>query len=103
MKTRFYYSVTNGGDGSAYPIFMESKELVEFDQANMDEGWGEDCSGFVEIEHDDPIKLCEHTVTIETYIEDVRERMEYSTNKAYCQEMIDELEVMKGNRNVSKL
>jgi len=40
-----YYSVQNGGDGSAYPDFMETQKLAEWDQAHMDEGWGESCDG----------------------------------------------------------
>lgn len=40
MKLKIFYSVQNGGDGSAYPKLMESKELAEFDQEYMDEGWG---------------------------------------------------------------
>lgn len=103
MKTRFYYSVINGGDGSAYPIFMESKELAEFDQDHQIDGWAENCSGFVEIEHDSPIKLCGVVITIEEYIKDTQESMEYLSNKAYYLAMIESLEIMKGNRNVSKL
>jgi hypothetical protein len=57
MKTNVWYSVRNGGDGSAYPQFMESRELCEIDQRFMDEGWGEDCSGCVVIESDSPIKV----------------------------------------------
>jgi len=50
MITKFYYSVQNGGDGSAYPKFMESSELAEWDQDHMDEGWGESCTGCLEVE-----------------------------------------------------
>jgi len=45
-----HYSVQNGGDGSAYPKFMASKKLAEWDQDHMDEGWGESCDGTLEIE-----------------------------------------------------
>ena len=103
MKTKFYYSVINCGDGSAYPQFMESKELVEFDQANADEGWGEDCSGYVEIEHNTPIRLCKNIVTIDEYIKNVEDNIKCATegNKTYYQEQLDELNKMKGNANVS--
>ncbi len=50
MITKFYYSVQNGGDGSAYPKFMESSELAEWDQDHMSEGWGESCTGYLEVE-----------------------------------------------------
>ena len=46
-KLILHYSVRNGGDGSAYPQFSLSKELVEIDQEIMNElhgeGWGEEC------------------------------------------------------------
>ncbi len=53
MKTEtiiIHYSVQNGGDGSAYPAFMSSAKLAEWDQDHMDEGWGESCDGTLEIE-----------------------------------------------------
>ena len=40
-KLTLWYSVQNGGDGSAYPSFFETKELAEWDQDNQDEGFGE--------------------------------------------------------------
>ena len=46
-KFTVYYSVGNGGDGSAYPQWMESQELVDWDQDHMTEGWGEPCNGSV--------------------------------------------------------
>lgn len=41
-----YYSVQNGGDGSAYPRFFLTNEACEYDQET--EGWGETCTGSVE-------------------------------------------------------
>jgi len=35
MKFVIHYSVQNGGDGSAYPQFMESSKLAEWDQNHM--------------------------------------------------------------------
>ena len=52
-----YYSVQNGGDGSAYPVFFESMELAELDQDTMDEGWGESCTGSIVLESDSPITV----------------------------------------------
>lgn len=40
-----WYSVSNGGDGSAYPLFFLTEEETEYDQENMYEGWGETCNG----------------------------------------------------------
>lgn len=37
----------NGGDGLAYPYFFDSEALAVWDQENMEEGWGECCSGVV--------------------------------------------------------
>ena len=50
MKEFIWYSVENSGDGSAYPIFMESKELAEWHQRHLFEGWGEECIGCLTLE-----------------------------------------------------
>ena len=47
-KIRIWYSPQNGGDGSVYLNWFLSSDEAEKDQDNMDEGWGEDCSGSVE-------------------------------------------------------
>lgn len=47
MEKTIYYSVANGGDGSAHPHWYESLELAEWDQDNMEEGWGESCTGSI--------------------------------------------------------
>lgn len=47
-------------DGSAYPYFFATEELAQLDQdiqTNHFDGWGEDCVGFIEIEHNEPIKI----------------------------------------------
>ena len=43
-----WYSVQNGGDGSAYPQFFLSNEEAELDQETEREGWGECCTGTIE-------------------------------------------------------
>jgi hypothetical protein len=45
-----YYSVSNGGDGSAYPMFFATATAADIHQAivNAYEGWGEDCVGSVD-------------------------------------------------------
>jgi len=62
MKLIIYYSVQNGGDGSAYPQFMESEELAEWDQNHMSEDWAESCDGQVVIESDS-LMTCKDVVT----------------------------------------
>ena len=52
MKKIIYYSVQNGGDGSAYPHFVETQKLADFDQNHMSEGWGESCTGELVIKGD---------------------------------------------------
>lgn len=48
---KVYYSVENGGDGSAYPKFFVSQELADFHQDiwQGDEGFAESCTGELEI------------------------------------------------------
>jgi hypothetical protein len=43
-----YYSIINGGDGSAYPHWFESQELADWDNDHQYEGWGETCTGDIE-------------------------------------------------------
>lgn len=47
-KVVVYYSIENGGDGSAYLDWYETQEDAEFAQEYQYEGWAEDCSGSVE-------------------------------------------------------
>lgn len=43
-----WYSIRNGGDGSAHPAYFLTEEESEYDQDNLDEGWGETCNGMIE-------------------------------------------------------
>jgi len=47
-KIELWFSVRNGGDGSAYPIWFLNKTEANKDQDDQDEGWGEPCIGMVE-------------------------------------------------------
>jgi len=47
-KVIVWYSIQNGGDGSAYPAWFLTEDDAERDQEDMDEGWGESCTGSVE-------------------------------------------------------
>lgn len=51
-KLTLYFSVENGGDGSAYPKFFDTEELAEYHQNHLGEGWGESCTGKIVIEGD---------------------------------------------------
>jgi len=61
-----YYSISNGGDGSAYPYWFESMELAEWDQEQMEEGWGEPCTESFTVEGDN-LKFMETLNTKESY------------------------------------
>ena len=47
-KTTVWFSVRNGGDGSAYPVWFLTRPDADKDQENMCEGWGESCIGSVQ-------------------------------------------------------
>ena len=59
---KIWYSIQNNGDGSASPMFMTTKELVEWDQDYMDEGWGDMSFGFLIVESESPI-VCDEMMT----------------------------------------
>lgn len=48
QETKVYYSIQNGGDGSAYPKYFLTQAEADNDQETMDEGWGEPCTGMIE-------------------------------------------------------
>ena len=75
MITKIWYSIRNGGDGSAVLVLMESKELAELDQECdlYDEGWAEDCSGWITVESDSPITVKGNISTVDGEIEDIEE------------------------------
>ncbi len=58
-KHAVWYSVQNGGDGSAYPMFLSSQRLAEWDQSHMDEGWGESCTGSLIVEAEGEVNFPE--------------------------------------------
>ena len=82
MKHKIWYSVQSGGDGSAYPEFMESEGLCKIDQEYMDENWAEDCSGCLVIESDSPIKVLNLT-TIDEVIKEIEEKLNEDYMKKY--------------------
>lgn len=101
MITKIWYSVQNCGDGSAYPRFMESKELAELDQDYMDEGWGESCTGCISIESDTPITIKNSVLTVEELIKDIEG--DYEPNDEYFpKERYEALLKLKEAKNVTK-
>lgn len=81
MKMEIWYSVQNGGDGSAYPQFMESEEQCKLDQKHMDEGWGEPCLGCIYIESKSPITIKTEILTIAAQIKELKEHLEYDDSE----------------------
>ena len=74
MITKVYYSLVNGGDGSGYPIWFEDKICSDFHQS-LQEGWGEDCSGYIEIESDGSVKV-KQALSYKEYVEELKEELE---------------------------
>ena len=103
MKKRIYYSIQNGGDGSAYPRWMESEELARWDQDHMDEGWGESCDGYIEVQSDTEITVIDKLFTIEDMIKDKEEDLEWALKSKWggnpdtIRKEIEELKIMKEN------
>lgn len=68
MKLTIYYSVINGGDGSAYPNFWESKELAEWDEEHDTECWAESSVGDISFESESFISCLTEITTKELYL-----------------------------------
>jgi len=68
-RLTLYFSVENGGDGSAYPRFFDTEELAEWHQEHLDEGWGESCTGEVVVKGDN--LSCSELQTREGYYIDL--------------------------------
>jgi hypothetical protein len=68
MYTRtVYYSVSNCGDGSAYPQFFDEADLADAHQEYIvTEGWGEDCVGTLVLTSESPINATESEVASRT-------------------------------------
>lgn len=89
-----YYSVSDGGDGSAYPKFSLSKELVDIHQDMEGEligqGWGEPCVGEITLKSESPIFVEENQlkyfITKESLLETLEDYLdedgEYDNYKA---------------------
>lgn len=82
MITKIWYSTHNGGDGSAYPVFMESKVQAKIDQKYMDEGWAEDCYGCIEIKSESFVYV-KDIITIDEQIKEVENELAEDYMKKY--------------------
>lgn len=94
---KIYYSVSNGGDGSAYPQFSLNERYVDIHQEleNMHEGWGEPCTGYLEVESDSEIKFKKEDITKKSLLEDISYRLESKytseSDKKICEKFKKEL------------
>ena len=70
MKLTIYYNVGDGGDGSAYPQFYESKELASWDEEIHEPRWGEPSTSKIVLESDSPITHNLNPETKEAYLID---------------------------------
>lgn len=75
---RIYYSVSNGGDGSAYPTFYENEMLSDMAQS-FEEEWGEPCTGFLEIEGDNIV--VKNITTEKEYIKELEDRLTWYSDR----------------------
>ena len=65
-KLTVYYSVSDGGDGSAYPVFFADKAVAEWHQSHEEkDSWAEDCTGSITFEGDN--LCCPDAETKEEY------------------------------------
>lgn len=69
-ELKIYYSIGNGGDGSAYLKYMESEKLADWDQEHMYEGWAESCCGVMEFQSNSEISTNLNIITKEDYLFD---------------------------------
>lgn len=100
MKTKIYYSLKNNGDGSAGLDLMESQELADLEQEsemNDGDGFAENCSGSITIEHHLPIKILDDIKTVVGMIKEITdEHDKYGGN--YPTEKMAALVKLKDNR-----
>jgi len=84
-----YYSVSNGGDGSAYPKFSLSKDLCEIHQeiqSEFYEGWADDCVGEITLHSDSPITISDYNFKYFITKESLIESLDYSLEGGYYKE-----------------
>lgn len=100
-----YYSVSNGGDGSAYSKFSLSKELADIHQDMQSEivgeGWGEPCVGQITLESESPITVREDNfkwfITKESLLEDLEDYLDEEDDYLYdpkAQTFVDKINAL---------
>lgn len=103
-RLTLWYSVGNGGDGSAYPQFFENERLTEMDQELMPEGWGECCNGSIIIEGGEDMRVVRpHVVTKEEFIKELDSQINskgHYYNKKLARQFRDELKPEAIIRNI---
>lgn len=85
-----YYSVSNGGDGSAYPKFSLSKDLCEIHQeiqSEFYEGWADDCVGEITLHSDSPITISDYNFKYFITKESLIESLDYLLEGGYYKEV----------------
>ncbi len=85
MITEIWYSVQNGGDGSAYPEFMEFEEMCKIDQEYMYEGWVEPCVGCLRVKHSGTIEALD-VLSLDVMIATTKESIEEGWNEEGVEE-----------------
>lgn len=85
-KLTLYYSVSNGGDGSAYPQFCETEAIAEMHQEMhnnlMGEGWGESCTGSITLESESSITILDKLITKDSLIKSLDYYLKGGYNKS---------------------
>ncbi|HEY6020319.1 MAG TPA: hypothetical protein VIY48_10560 [Candidatus Paceibacterota bacterium] len=72
VPTVIYGSLRNAGDGSVYVYWCPTLKMAKADQANMSEGWGEECIVTVQTYEGSGIWL----TALDNFAEEERERLE---------------------------
>jgi len=84
-----FYSISNGGDGSAYPRFSLIQELADIHQEIHNElrgeGWGEPCTGCITLQSESPITISDqdqsNLITKESLLSDLEYYLEGGWSK----------------------
>ena len=74
---KFYYAISNNGDGSASVHWYESEELASCVDEHQYEGWGEDCSGSIEFDSIPQPNPKFEITTAQEHLEELEEQAEY--------------------------
>ena len=80
MRYKLYYLVIDGGDGSSYTQFCESKELAKLKEKmekESDYGFCDSCVSSVSVDSDSPVTIAKNNLlTPEEILEELDERIE---------------------------